>query len=88
MDREQLHRARLRAGIGICTYEAIALAVDDPEIVPPLTWIGHRWRWIGWAMAAWCVGHLACPSFFRRLTQIVERWINAHRCNRTSKPAA
>lgn len=88
MDRAQLHRARLRTGIGICTYEAIALAVDDPEILPPLTWIGHRWRWIGWAMATWCMVHLACPSCLHRLKQIVERSINARRRDRTSKLAA
>lgn len=35
---ELLHRLRLRLGIGFCTYEGAALAVDDEEILPPWTW--------------------------------------------------
>lgn len=39
-----LHRAKLRAGIVVCTYEALALAVDDPEVLPRITDWSHPRR--------------------------------------------
>lgn len=55
---EQLHRAKLRAGIGLCTYEAIALAVDDPQLVPPITDILRQHRLLGAAAVGWVAVHL------------------------------
>lgn len=56
-----LHRLKIAVGIGICSYEAAALAVNNPDALPRLTDFAHRWPWLGRAMAGWCLVHLAMP---------------------------
>jgi hypothetical protein len=71
--RDQLRAAKIRTGVFIASYEAIALAVDNPELVPRLTDLGHRWPWIGRSMAAWTVVHLVAPGALPWLVSRVRR---------------
>jgi len=59
--RERLRRAKISAGIGICTYEAIALAVDDPTKLPPITHLAHSWLPVAAACSGWTLVHLMHP---------------------------
>lgn len=37
MANPRWHTTKLRIGIGVCTYEAVALAVDDSEVLPTIS---------------------------------------------------
>lgn len=71
MDAEARHEARIRAGILVGSYQVIALAVDNPELVPRITDVSHRWPWVGRAIASWCVVHLAVPQFWPAVCRLV-----------------
>lgn len=59
-----LRKLKVILGIGLCAYEGAALAVSDPNSLPRLTDLAHRWPWLGRGMAAWCVVHLALPMLW------------------------
>jgi hypothetical protein len=59
--RESLHLWKLRFGIGICTYELIALAVDDATKLPPITSLCHSQPVLAAACVGWTAQHLLRP---------------------------
>lgn len=68
-----LHRAKVVAGIGLCAYEAAALAAGQPEALPRLTDLAHRHPWLGRFMAGWCVVHLAIPGLWTLVLRLARR---------------
>lgn len=82
MDRTTLRQAKVRIGIGVCTYEAIALAVDEPELLPAITDWSHP-RTVGAPLAdsaralialacvAWVTVHLLRP-WVRRVRWLID----------------
>lgn len=61
MYAKELHRAKIAIGIGICSYEAAALAVNDAETLPPITAFCHRYPIAAIACVTWVAVHLLRP---------------------------
>lgn len=61
LSAEQRHNARIRAGVLIASYEAIALAIDRPDRVPGITALCHRQPILAASCAVWTAAHLLRP---------------------------
>lgn len=75
-----LHRLKILIGVGLCGYEAAALAANDPDALPRLTDFAHRWPWLGRVMAGWCLAHLAFPGLWPLFVRLLKwTWRNVRR---------
>lgn len=60
-----MHHAKIAAGIGLCAYEAAALAVADAEALPTISDLSHRHPTVAVAVVAWIAAHLLRPWLFK-----------------------
>lgn len=60
-----LHHAKVALGIGVCAYEAAALAVHDAETLPTITNLSHRHPAVAATVVAWVAVHLLRPWLFK-----------------------
>lgn len=58
---KELQRAKVAIGIGICAYEAAALAVNDVDTLPPITAFCHRYPLAAVFCVSWVAIHLLRP---------------------------
>lgn len=58
MYAKEIGRLKIAAGIGICAYEAAALAVADSDALPPITAILRRHPLLSLLAVAWVSQHL------------------------------
>jgi len=65
--RDQLRSAKIRTGVFIASYEAIALAVDNPELVPRITDVCRPRPWLAAVVSGWVCQHLLMHSTWENI---------------------